>query len=58
MAGKEALELGLLMGTENMTPQEEEQDVFSFHTSPPPRVYGCNLHCSIGSGKMINDLIL
>ena len=30
MAGKEALELGLLMGTENMTPQEEEQDVFSF----------------------------
>ena len=29
-AGKEALELGLLMGTENMTPQEEETEVFSF----------------------------
>ena len=30
VAGKEALELGLLMGTENMTPQEEETAVFSF----------------------------
>ena len=26
----EALELGLLMGTENMMPQEEETEVFSF----------------------------
>ena len=30
MAGQEALELGLLFGTENMTPQEEETDVLCF----------------------------
>ena len=30
VAGEEALELGLLVGTENMTPQEEETEVFSF----------------------------
>ena len=30
VAGEEALELGLLMGTENMTPQQEETEVFSF----------------------------
>ena len=30
VAGEEALGLGLLMGTENMTPKEEETEVFSF----------------------------
>ena len=30
VAGREALELGLLMGTENLSPQEEEQDVLCF----------------------------
>ena len=30
VAGKEALELGLLFGTENLTPQEEETDVLCF----------------------------
>ena len=30
MAGEEALELGLLFGTENLTPQEEEEDVLCF----------------------------
>ena len=30
VAGEEALELGLLFGTENLTPQEEEMDVFCF----------------------------
>ena len=30
MAGAEALELGLLFGTENLTPQEEETDVLCF----------------------------
>ena len=29
-AGEEALELGLLFGTENLTPQEEETDVLCF----------------------------
>ena len=30
LAGEEALELGLLFGTENLSPQEEETDVFTF----------------------------
>ena len=30
MAGREGLEIGLLFGTEEMSPQEEEMDVFSF----------------------------
>ena len=30
VAGEEALELGLLFGTENLTPQEEETDVLCF----------------------------
>ena len=30
VAGEDALELGLLFGTENLTPQEEETDVFCF----------------------------
>ena len=30
VAGEEVLELGLLFGTENLTPQEEETDVLSF----------------------------
>ena len=30
VAGEKALELGLLFGTENLTPQEEETDVFCF----------------------------
>ena len=30
MAGEEALELGLLFGMENTTPQEEESDVLCF----------------------------
>ena len=30
VAGKEALELGLMFGTENLTPQEEETDVLCF----------------------------
>ena len=30
VAGEESLELGLLFGTENLTPQEEETDVLCF----------------------------
>ena len=30
VAGEDALELGLLFGTENLTPQEEEADALSF----------------------------
>ena len=30
VAGEEALELGLLFGTENLNPQEEETDVLCF----------------------------
>ena len=30
LAGEEALELGLLFGTENLSPQEEETDVLCF----------------------------
>ena len=30
LAGEEALELGLLFGTENLTPREEETDVLCF----------------------------
>ena len=30
VAGKAALELGLLFGTENLTPQEEETDILCF----------------------------
>ena len=30
VAGEEALELGLMFGTENLTPQEEDTDVLCF----------------------------